>query len=117
MLRDVELFKNTLGGLDGFGDAGEHLTNIVKGKEIAPEASEAVSTEPAKDTTQEDKGKQDKADGKDEEKTDKACDKDASTKDEKTESSEEEPPEPPAKDDADTSSKKDSKKDSKKKAK
>ncbi|KAJ4147973.1 hypothetical protein LMH87_002464 [Akanthomyces muscarius] len=107
MLRDIELFKSTLGTLDGFGDAGEHLTNVVKSKEIAPEAAAAASAEPAKDTTHEDGDKQDRADSKDEEKADNAGDEDAGTKVEKTESSEEEPPEPPAKDDADTNSKKD----------
>ncbi|OAR04465.1 hypothetical protein LLEC1_04422 [Akanthomyces lecanii] len=106
MLRDIELFKSTLGTLDGFGDAGELLTDIVKGKEIAAEAV-APSAESAKETKQEEGGKQDKADSKDEEKADNAGDQDAGTKDEKTESSEEEPPEPPAKDDADTNSKKD----------
>lgn len=105
MLRDIELFASALGTLDGFGNAGEHLADIVKGKEIAPEAA-APSAEPAKDATQENGSKQDKAGSNDVEKTDNAGDKDAGIKDEETESSVEKPPEPPAKDDADTNSKK-----------
>ena len=34
MLRDVELFQAKLAKLDGFGDAGEFLANIVKSKEM-----------------------------------------------------------------------------------
>ncbi|ATY60690.1 Vps54-like protein [Cordyceps militaris] len=96
MLRDVELFKSTLGGLDEFGDVGEYLTNIVKSKEVAPEKA---PEEPRQDTKLEDKAKQDKADdGKDE---DKKMEKNIVTKDEKTVSSEEDGPEPRAKNDVD----------------
>ncbi|KAM3455716.1 hypothetical protein MY3296_002134 [Beauveria thailandica] len=113
MLRDVELFKSTLGSLDGFGDAGEYLTNIVKSKEIAEEA--VAVAKPAKDTKtdvktpQEVKITQDvKTDTKVEKGTDKVDEGGNAIKDEKTESSEAEPPELPAKDDKDMSSAKDS---------
>jgi vacuolar protein sorting-associated protein 54 len=34
MLRDVEYFQSRLGKIDGFEDAAEYLTNIIKSKEI-----------------------------------------------------------------------------------
>lgn len=34
MLHDVEFFQSRLGKIDGFGDAGEYLTTIIKSKEI-----------------------------------------------------------------------------------
>ncbi|OAA74073.1 Vps54-like protein [Cordyceps fumosorosea ARSEF 2679] len=108
MLRDIALFKSTLGSIEGFGDAGEYLTNIVNSKEVAAEA-EASAVDAAKDATLGDKAKQDNANGEDEGKTDKAEDEDAATKDEKTESGEEEkPPEPPAKDNVAVNGKTDS---------
>jgi len=35
MLRDVEYFTTRLSRIDGFGDAGEYLATIIKGKQIA----------------------------------------------------------------------------------
>ncbi|KAJ6785115.1 hypothetical protein PWT90_08110 [Aphanocladium album] len=107
MLRDIELFKTTLGGLDGFGNAGEHLLNIVNGKEVAPEVTAAPET-PAKDEKPDTKGKEGKPDRKEDATADKEDDKGTAAKDERTDSSEEEPPEPPAKDNVDSDSKKDS---------
>ena len=48
MLRDVDLFVSKLGKVDGFGDAGEYLTDIVKAKEVTPkeEPAPAAAEEP-----------------------------------------------------------------------
>ncbi|AEO62871.1 bb161ebc-7d62-479c-8044-f02721616bb3 [Thermothielavioides terrestris] len=47
MLRDVELFQSRLGQIDGFGDAGDHLVNIIKAKKIsAPPPAPAPAAEP-----------------------------------------------------------------------
>lgn len=34
MLRDAEYFKTRIGGLDGAGDAGDYIVNLVKGKSV-----------------------------------------------------------------------------------
>ena len=34
MLRDAEHFKTRIGGLDGAGDAGDYIVNLVKGKSV-----------------------------------------------------------------------------------
>jgi vacuolar protein sorting-associated protein 54 len=34
MLRDAEYFKTRIGGLDGAGDAGDYIVNVVKEKSI-----------------------------------------------------------------------------------
>jgi vacuolar protein sorting-associated protein 54 len=34
MLRDAEHFKNKIGGLDGAGDAGNYIVNLVKEKNV-----------------------------------------------------------------------------------
>jgi vacuolar protein sorting-associated protein 54 len=34
MLRDAEHFKNKIGGLDGAGDAGNYIVNLVKEKSV-----------------------------------------------------------------------------------
>lgn len=36
MLRDVEYFQSRLSKMDGFEDAGEHLTNIIKSRGVKP---------------------------------------------------------------------------------
>jgi vacuolar protein sorting-associated protein 54 len=50
MLRDIEYFQSRLGKIDGFEDASEYLTNIVKSKEIksaaAPAATPAAADNP-----------------------------------------------------------------------
>ncbi|KAG5957297.1 hypothetical protein E4U57_001869 [Claviceps arundinis] len=45
MLRDVEFFSTKLGKVEGFGDAGDFLTDIVKAKEVRPKTPEAVKEE------------------------------------------------------------------------
>ncbi|KAG6116356.1 hypothetical protein E4U14_000271 [Claviceps sp. LM454 group G7] len=45
MLRDVEFFSTKLGKVEGFGDAGDFLTNIVKAKEVRPKTPEPVKEE------------------------------------------------------------------------
>ncbi|KAG6223520.1 hypothetical protein E4U34_000818 [Claviceps purpurea] len=52
MLRDVEFFSTKLGKIEGFGDAGDFLADIVKAKEVRsktpePAKEEAVSKEAA----------------------------------------------------------------------
>jgi vacuolar protein sorting-associated protein 54 len=42
MLRDAEYFKARIGGLDGAGDAGDYIVNLVKEKSV-PVATVAVS--------------------------------------------------------------------------
>jgi vacuolar protein sorting-associated protein 54 len=34
MLRDAEHFKTRIGGLDGAGDTGDFIVNLVKGKNV-----------------------------------------------------------------------------------
>lgn len=41
MLQDVEFFSTKLGKIDGFGDAGTYLADIVKSKDVKPAAQEA----------------------------------------------------------------------------
>ncbi|KUJ17258.1 Vps54-domain-containing protein [Mollisia scopiformis] len=50
MLRDAEHFRNRIGNLEGAGDAGEYLVNLVKGKSI-PRATATIST-PSETTKQ-----------------------------------------------------------------
>ena len=47
MLQDVEFFSSRLGKIDGFGDAGDFLTNIANSKEVKPKTP---PPEPAKET-------------------------------------------------------------------
>ncbi|KAG5916053.1 hypothetical protein E4U42_007813 [Claviceps africana] len=47
MLRDVELFATKLGKIEGFGDAGSFLTDIVKSKDVRPKTPEAAKDEAA----------------------------------------------------------------------
>ncbi|KAK9443697.1 Vps54-like protein [Metarhizium brunneum] len=42
MLRDVEFFSSRLGKINGFGDTGDFLANIVKSKEVKPKTPEPV---------------------------------------------------------------------------
>jgi vacuolar protein sorting-associated protein 54 len=48
MLRDAEFFKTRIGGLDGAGDAGDYIVNLVKAKSV-PKA--AVPEPPAPSST------------------------------------------------------------------
>jgi vacuolar protein sorting-associated protein 54 len=48
MLRDAEYFKARIGGLDGAGDAGDYLVNLVKEKAVPrPQSDASLDTEPA----------------------------------------------------------------------
>jgi vacuolar protein sorting-associated protein 54 len=47
MLRDVEYFRTKVGGLDGAGDTGDYIVNLVKEKPV-PKAK--ISTPPPVDT-------------------------------------------------------------------
>lgn len=42
MLRDMEFFASRLGKINGFGDTGDFLANIVKSKEVKPKTPEPV---------------------------------------------------------------------------
>ena len=44
MFQDVDVFINKLQKVDGFGDAGEYLTNIVKSKKVEPDAPTAPAS-------------------------------------------------------------------------
>jgi vacuolar protein sorting-associated protein 54 len=56
MMRDAEYFKTRIGGLDGAGDAGDYLINVVKEKSVpvaitAPEPTNGqVSSESGSET-------------------------------------------------------------------
>ena len=45
MLRDAEYFKTRIGGLDGAGDAGDYIINLVKKKSIP--VAKAAASDPA----------------------------------------------------------------------
>ncbi|KAG6284737.1 hypothetical protein E4U09_007695 [Claviceps aff. purpurea] len=45
MLRDVEFFSTKLGKIEGFGDAGDFLADIVKAKEVRPKTPEPAKEE------------------------------------------------------------------------
>ena len=45
MLRDVEYFTARLGRIDGFGDAGEYLSNIVKSRQVESASPATASCE------------------------------------------------------------------------
>ena len=47
MLRDAEHFKNKIGGLDGAGDAGNYIVNLVKEKSV-PKPRPAIGPPDAK---------------------------------------------------------------------
>ncbi|KAG5940631.1 hypothetical protein E4U53_007555 [Claviceps sorghi] len=47
MLRDVEFFSAKLGKIEGFGDAGSFLTDIVKSKDVRPKTPDATEKEAA----------------------------------------------------------------------
>lgn len=48
MLRDAQYFNTRIGGIDGAGDSGEALVNLVKQKNVAKPA-EAASPESKED--------------------------------------------------------------------
>lgn len=56
MLRDAEYFKARLGGLDGAGDTGEYIVNLVKEKPV-PKSKAAPSLRPPATTPPEMNGK------------------------------------------------------------
>ncbi len=43
MLRDAEYFKTKIGGLEGSGDVGDYLVNLVKEKDIPKSSTNAVN--------------------------------------------------------------------------
>lgn len=47
MLRDVEYFQSRLSKMDGFEDAGEHLTKIIKSREVKPPAAPPAPPTPS----------------------------------------------------------------------
>lgn len=47
MLRDVEYFQSRLSKMDGFEDAGDHLANIVKSREVKPPAAPPAPPTPS----------------------------------------------------------------------
>lgn len=47
MIQDVDVFINKLQKVDGFGDAGDYLTNIVKSKKVEADAPAAPAPAPA----------------------------------------------------------------------
>jgi vacuolar protein sorting-associated protein 54 len=49
MIRDIEYYIAKLGKIDGFGDSGEYLMNIVQSKQIEPPEPPAPAV-PEKDT-------------------------------------------------------------------
>ena len=53
MLGDVEYFESRLSRIDGFEDAAEYLSNIIKSKEIAapppPPSAPSTTTSPSPD--------------------------------------------------------------------
>ncbi|KHO01469.1 Vps54-like protein [Metarhizium album ARSEF 1941] len=58
MLRDVEFFSSRLGKINGFGDTGDFLANIVKSKEVkpkTPEPAEEAAEPDIKDKTEDGK--------------------------------------------------------------
>lgn len=65
MLQDVKFFSFKLGKIEGSGDAGDFLTEIVKSKEVKPKTPEPFKAEVAtaenekdeEDTAVESKGK------------------------------------------------------------
>ena len=81
MLRDVDFFQAKLSKIDGFGDAGEYLTTIIKSKQVksaAPPAPAAAESEKKDPEEQADSAEtEDASDDKEPETAEKADDKDA----------------------------------------
>lgn len=58
MVRDVDFFSSRLGKINGFGDAGDFLGDIVKSKEVkpkTPEPTESTEEPNGNDQTEDDK--------------------------------------------------------------
>lgn len=51
MIQDVDVFINKLQKIDGFGDAGEYLTSIVKSKKVEADSPPSPAPAPAPTTT------------------------------------------------------------------
>lgn len=49
MLRDVEFFKTKLQHIDGFGDTGDYLTDIIKSKQVKSASPSPPPVEAVKD--------------------------------------------------------------------
>jgi vacuolar protein sorting-associated protein 54 len=58
MTQDVDFFINKLQKIDGFGDAGDFLTNIVKSKKV--EAGSSTTTNGTGDSKTEEKAEPEK---------------------------------------------------------
>lgn len=56
MLRDAEYFKTRLGGLDGAGDTGDYIVNLVKEKPV-PKSKAAPEPKPQAEAPVEANGK------------------------------------------------------------
>lgn len=54
MLRDAEYFKTRIGSLDGAGDAGDYLVNLVKGKSIPKPKANPPPPAASNETTKQD---------------------------------------------------------------
>lgn len=54
MLRDVEYFKNRIGGLAGAGDPGDYLVNLVKGKSVPKPKANPLPPPASNETTKQD---------------------------------------------------------------
>ncbi|EON98636.1 putative garp complex component protein [Phaeoacremonium minimum UCRPA7] len=65
MLRDVDFFQAKLGKIDGFGDAGEYLTTIIKSKKIAAPAAAPPAEAPAEAEEEQTEERTDSAETKD----------------------------------------------------
>lgn len=46
MLRDMELFKTKLQHIDGFGNTGDYLTDIIKSKHVKSASPPPIETKP-----------------------------------------------------------------------
>jgi vacuolar protein sorting-associated protein 54 len=55
MLRDAEHFKSKIGGLDGAGDAGDYIVDLVKAKNVPKPKPPVPEPAPAEAPAQENK--------------------------------------------------------------
>ena len=69
MLRDAEYFKTRIGGLDGAGDAGDYIVNLVKEKSVpkatVPDSTPAITNgKTSSESASEPKAEEEKVGGK-----------------------------------------------------
>lgn len=60
MLRDIEFFKTKLQHIDGFGDTGNHLVEIIKAKQVKSASPPPPPPPPPVSETQPEEGKDEK---------------------------------------------------------